>query len=74
MKYVITDKGKARIGTGYHINLAKGLPGKVVSAGLCEIDSEGKYRVYGSSLGFSLNSKPHDADILNHLFAVDAVK
>ncbi len=66
MKYVITDAGEARIGNGYHADLAFGLKGKVVSAGECELLSDG-WTVYGRSYGYRIRAKNSDREVLNAL-------
>jgi len=65
MKYVISDKGEIKIGYGYHADLASDFKGKVVRVGHCEIDENGKYRVFDMSIGYNIKAQPDDADILN---------
>lgn len=64
MKYVITDLGEVNIGNGYHADLAMSLNGKVVRAGHCNKTTEGKYEVFGESIGYHINALPEDAVIL----------
>lgn len=65
MKYVISDKGEVNIGNMMHASLAENFEGKVISAGHCERKEDGTYHVFGSSIGYSMYSKPQDATILN---------
>jgi len=65
MKYVISDKGEVKIGGGFHADLAANFKGEVVAAGHCLIGTDGKYEVFGESIGFRIKSKPEDAEILN---------
>lgn len=58
MKYIITDKGEVRTGNSYHVQLAAGCKGKVVSAGHYSTDP---LQVYGESIGYNIKSKPEDA-------------
>lgn len=64
MKYIITDKDEARVGGGYHIDLARDCEGKVVRAGHCEENADGTFRVFGGSMGYNILSKPEDAELL----------
>ncbi len=68
MKYVITDQNEARVGGGYHSDLAEGLKGKVVSAGQCIKREDGRYEVFGESYGYGIRSKPEDAETLDSFF------
>lgn len=65
MKYVITDNDEARVGRGYHSELVRGLSGKVIRAGHCELKADGKYKVWGESLGFGIMAKSDDAHMLD---------
>lgn len=66
MKYIITDKNEVRVGSNtFHQILSEGCEGKVVSAGHCEKGENGKYRVWGSSIGYGIDSKPEDALLLD---------
>lgn len=67
MKYVITSTNEARIGGGYHADLKEGLGGRVIAAGHCELLETGEYRVWGSSIGYSIQSKPEDAKKLKEI-------
>ena len=60
MKYIITDKGEVRTGNSYHVQLAAGCKGKVVSAGHYRIGTY-SLQVYGESIGYNIKSKPEDA-------------
>lgn len=73
MKYVISDKGEVNIGGGFHIDLASDFIGKVVSAGWCEKE-DGKWRVFGGSIGYRIKSKPEDAEILERFSAEENKK
>lgn len=65
MKYIITDKGEARTSiVGYHADMADECDGKVVRAGHCRKKVDGNYEVWGSSIGFGINSDPEDAELL----------
>lgn len=65
MKYIITDENEIRIGNGYHFELAQGCKGKVIKAGHCLQNKDGTYKVWGGSIGFNINSKQEDAELLN---------
>ena len=67
MKYIITDKNEARVGRGYHADLARGCEGKVIRAGHCDILSDGSYKVWGESIGYGIKSKTEDAALLKNL-------
>lgn len=67
MKYIITDKDEARIGGRYHHNMLEDCKGKVIRAGHCEKNEDGTYKVWGSSIGFNINSKSEDAELLKTL-------
>lgn len=67
MKYIITDKNEIGIGENtYHQSIYQNFnfEGKVVRAGHCEKVGS-RYKVWGSSIGYNINSKQEDADILN---------
>jgi len=66
MKYIITDKGEVRTGGAYHVDMAIKCKGKVIGAGHCNKKEDGSYEVYGSSIGYSIESKPEDAFLLNN--------
>ena len=68
MKYIITDKNEVKIGNGYHFELASECKGKVIRAGHCNKLVDGKYEVFGESLGYKINSKKEDAEIINNIF------
>lgn len=72
MKYVITDKGEARVEPNFmlHMDIAIGLEGHVVAAGHCRRGVDGRWYVYGESFGFGIKAKPEDADILNQQIPV----
>lgn len=72
MKYVITESGAIGMGgnSEYHKNIAAAIPAieqpaKVVSAGYCKMGEDGKWTVYGNSIGYSMSAKPEDAEKLN---------
>lgn len=66
MKYIITDENEIRLGSStFHSWLADNCKGRVVAAGHCNLIN-GKYEVFGESIGFRIKSKPEDADILNN--------
>lgn len=67
MKYVISDKGEVNIGREgqYHADLARNFEGAVIAAGHCNQNDDGTWRVFGSSVGFRIESEPKDAEILN---------
>ena len=69
MKYIITDQNEVCVGIDnkLHMELAEGFEGKVVSAGYCRKGEDGKYVVFGRSIGYHINSKPEDAVKLNQL-------
>ena len=69
MKYVITDQNEAKIGKDIylHSELTKELKGKVIKAGHCRITEDFSYHVWGESIGYGIQSRPEDADILNKL-------
>lgn len=69
MKYVITDTGEAKVGGGFHMDLARGLSGNVIAAGHCELNADGTYRVFGRSIGYNINSKPEDAKRLDEILS-----
>ena len=66
MKYIITDQNEVRIGSDdtFHKILAENVVGRVVAAGYCEKKND-KWEVYGESIGFSIKSKPEDAEVIN---------
>jgi hypothetical protein len=67
MKYVIDRRGNVVIGSArlLHADLAAGLdrPVEIASAGFCFIEA-GKIKVGGRSVGFGIESKPEDADLI----------
>ena len=69
MKYIITDQNEVAVGINTYHQIIKDelkLKGRVIAAGHCEFVKEtGKYRVYGESVGYGIQSKPEDADVLN---------
>ena len=67
MKYIITDKNEAKIGNGYHFELAIGCEGKVIRAGYCNKLVDGTYEVFGESIGYKINSLKEDATLLTNL-------
>ncbi len=67
MKYIITDKDEARVGGGFHADLASGCEGEVIRAGHCEKLEDGSYKVWGRSIGFRINAKFEDAELLTKL-------
>lgn len=67
MKYVITDKHEAKVGGAFHQDMGDKCVGKVIRAGHCEKKEDGSYRVWGKSIGYGINSKPEDAEILKKL-------
>lgn len=69
MKYIITDKDEARVGSAssYHSIIAEGVTGRVIAAGYCRKQEDGTYEVWGSSVGYEIVSKPEDAQKLKEL-------
>jgi len=67
MKYIITDRDEAVVGTGFHADLAKLCKGKVIRAGHCNRRTDGTFDVSGWSVGFDIDAKPEDAEILKRL-------
>ena len=65
MKYVISDRNEINIGPGYHSELARDFEGKVVRAGHCEKLADGKYKVWGESIGYGIGAMSEDAKILS---------
>lgn len=64
MKYIITDKNEVRVGGGFHHDMAETCEGSVIRAGHCELNEDGSYRVWGESIGFRIQAKPEDADLI----------
>lgn len=64
VKYVISDKDEVVLGYDFHQNLARDFKGRVISAGHCK-SVDGKFEVYGESIGYGIQSKPEDAEYLN---------
>lgn len=65
MKYVISDEDEVNIGHGYHFELAENFTGKVIAAGHCKLNDDGKtYTVYGRSIGYGISAKEEDAEML----------
>lgn len=69
MKYVITDRDEAEVGRedSYHFEIARDLRGKVIRAGHCEKKEDGSWDVWGRSIGYQIDSKPEDGDVLKRL-------
>lgn len=72
MKYIIAKKKSedgliAKVGGAYHADMHTIEMGEVVSAGHCERQEDGTYRVWGSSIGYNIQSKPEDAELLQTL-------
>lgn len=64
MKYIITDKNEVKIGFDYHQVMGDKCSGKVIRAGHCKLKEDGNYEVWGSSIGYGINSKPEDAKLI----------
>jgi hypothetical protein len=67
MKYIITDKNEAKVGGAFHQDMGDECEGRVVSAGHCRQNSDGSYSVFGESIGYGIESKPEDAEMLTLL-------
>ena len=67
MKYIITDQNEARIGNGYHSDLAEDCNGKVIRAGHCKKLEDGSYEVWGKSIGYNIDSQKEDATLLTKI-------
>lgn len=64
MKYIITDQQEARVGGGFHSDLASDCKGKVIAAGHCRYDEGLGWIVWGSSIGYDIMAKKEDAELL----------
>lgn len=71
LKYIISDKGEVVLGKDtYHQIMAERVAGRVVRAGHFEYiptdDGKLKVKVFGESIGYRIQSKPEDAEIINN--------
>ena len=64
MKYIITDKNEVRTGGMYHKEMGDECEGKVIRAGHYTKNKDGTYKVFGESIGYSIEAKEEDAQIL----------
>ena len=67
MKYIITDKDEVRLGGSFHQIMAEDCEGHVISAGHCEKNPDGTFRVFGESIGYGIKAKQEDATRLQEL-------